>query len=170
MEAITMKAIPLHKRPWRKLTPRQKLLREKSLTVISELRNSKTKTLPQVANNNDITVQNVIKHTNGFKKVNGKPVVKKRDRIKRVMRINNDGKEKSVEIRDSRTASVVGRYHNAIKQFLNTGDKTKLKQFRNKKVKDSKGKLHRFETNSDEIIKINQRIEEPEFYEVYNTK
>ena len=165
-----MKAQPLHKRSWRKLSPRQKLLREKSLAVISELRNSKTKTLPQAANDNDITAKNVIKHTNGFKKVNGKPVVKRWDRIKRVMRVNTSGKEKSIEIRDSRTASVVGRYHNAVKQFLNTGDKTKLSKFRNKRVKDSKGKLHRFETNPDEIIKINQRIEEPEFYEVYNTK
>ena len=170
MEALSMKAIPLHKRPWRKLSPRQKLLREKSLAVISELRNSKTKTLPQAANNNGITVSNVIKHTNGFKKVNGKPVVKRWDRITRPMRINSGGKEKSIEIRDSRTASVVGRYHNAIKQFLNTGDKSKLSKFRNKKVKDSKRKLHRLETNPDEIIKINQRIEEPEFYEVYNTK
>jgi hypothetical protein len=145
-------------------------LREKSLAVISELRNSKTKSLPQTANDNDITVKNIIKHTNGFKKVNGKPVVKKWDRIQRVMRINSMGQEKSITIVDSRTASVVGRYHNAVKQFLNTGDKTKLKQFRNKKVKDSKGKLHRLEASPDEIIKINQRIEEPEFYEVYNTK
>ena len=165
-----MKAVPLHKRPWRKLSPRQKLLREKSLAVISELRNTKTKTLPQAANDNDITVKNVIKHTNGFKKTNGKLVVKRWDRIKRLMRINTGGKEKSVEIGDSRTASVVGRYHNAVKQFLNTGNKTKLSNFRNKKVKDSKGKLHRLETNPDEIIRINQRIEEPEFYEVYNTK
>ena len=165
-----MKAAPLYKRPWRKLTPRQKLLREKSLSVVSELRNSKNKTLPQAANDNDISVKNVIKHTNGFKKVNGKPVVKRWDRIKRIMRINTNGKEKSVEIRDSRTASVVGRYHNAVKQFLNTGDKSKLSKFKSKKVKDSKGRLHRFETNPDEIIRINQRIEEPEFYEVYNTK
>ena len=165
-----MTALPLHKRPWRKLSPRQKLLREKSLAVISELRNSKIKTLPQAANDNDISVKNVILHTNGFKKVNGKSVVKRWDRVKRVMRVNTSGKEKSIEIRDSRTASVVGRYHNAVKQFLNTGDKTKLSKFRNKRVKDSKGKLHRFETNPDEIIKINQRIEEPEFYEVYNTK
>ena len=165
-----MKAVPLHKRPWRKLTPRQKLLREKSLSVVSELRNSKNKTLPQAANDNDITVKNVIKHTNGFKKVNGKPVVKRWDRIKRVMRINTDGKEKSVEIRDSRTASVVGRYHNAVKQFLNTGDKSKLSKFRNKKVKDSKGKLRKLETNPDDIIRINQRIEAHEFYEVYNVR
>ena len=170
MEAFYMKAQPLHKRPWKKLSSRQKLLREKSLVVLTEMRNSKTKTLPQAANDNDITVKNVIKHTNGFKKVNGKLVVKRWDGIKRVMRINSNGEEKSVEIRDSRTASVVGRYHNAVKQFLNTGDKTTLSKFRNKKVKDSKGKLHKLETNSDEIIRINQRIEEPEFFEVYNTK
>jgi len=161
---------PLFQRPWRKLTPRQKLLREKSLTVLSELRNTKSKTISQAVNNNNITVSNVILHTNGFKKVNGKPVVKRWDRIKRAMRISSGGKEKSIEIQDSRTASVVGRYHNAIKQFLNTGDETKLSKFRNKKVKDSKGKLHRLETNPDEIIRISQRIEEPEFYEVYNTR
>ncbi len=165
-----MTALPLYKRPWRKLSPRQKLLREKSLAVIGELRNSKTKSLPQAANDKGITVKNVIKHTNGFKKVNGKPVVKKWDRIQRIMRINTNGQEKSVTLVDSRTASVVRRYHNAVKQFLNTGDKSKLSKFRNKKVKDSKGKLHQFETNPDEIIRINQRIEEPEFYEVYNTK
>jgi len=170
MEAFTMKAQPLYKRPWRKLSPRQKLLREKSLAVISELRNTKNKTLPQAANNNDISAKNVIKHTNGFKKVNGKSVVKRWDRIKRMMRVNTKGKEKSIEIRDSRTASVVGRYHNAVKQFLNTGDKSKLSKFRNKKIKDSNGKLHRLETNPDEIIRINQRIEEPEYYEVYSTK
>lgn len=146
------------------------MLREKSLTVISELRNTKSKTLSQAANDKGITVKNVIKHTNGFKKVNGRSVVKRWDRIKRVMRVNTGGKEKSVEIKDSRTASVIGRYHNAVKQFLNTGDKTKLSKFKNKKVKDSKGKLHKLETNPDEIIRINQRIEEPEFYEVYNTK
>jgi len=161
------KTVPLHKRPWKKLSPRQKMLREKSLTVLSELRNTKTKTLPQAASDNDITVKNVIKHTNGFKKVNGKFVVKRWDRISRPMRINTDGKDQSVEIRDSRTASVVGRYHNAVKQFLNTGDKNNLIKFRNKKVKDSNGKIHRLETDPAKILFINERIEEPEFYELY---
>ena len=106
----------MHKRPWRKLSPRQKLLREKSLAVLTELRNSKTKIISQAANDNGITVKNVIKHTNGFKKVNGKPVVKRWDRItKSHENQHKSGKEKSVEIRDSRTASVVGRYHNAVK-------------------------------------------------------
>ena len=159
--------VPLHKRSWSKLTPRQKLLREKSLSALNELRNSKTKTLQQVARENDVSANTVLRHTNGFKKVNGRLVAKKWDRIPRVMRINTDGKEKSTEVIDSRTASVVGRYHNAVKQFLNTGDKKKLQKFRNRKVKDSKGKLHRLETDPQKIIQINERIEEPEFYEVY---
>jgi len=162
-----MKATPLHKRPWRKLSPRQKLLREKSLTVLSEMRNTKSKTLQQSANDNGVTVKNVIKHTNGFKKVNGKLVVKRWDRIQRVMKINTNGKEKSIIIQDSRAATVVGKFFNATKHFLNTGDKTKLSKFRNKKVKDSKGKLYRLETRPEEIIRINERIEEIEIWEVY---
>lgn len=163
-----MKAKPLHKRKWNALSPRQKLLREKSLTVLSEMRKTKGKTLPQAASDNGITVKNVIKHTNGFKKVNGKPVVKRWDRIQRVMKINTGNREKSIVIQDSRTASVVGRYHNSIKQFLNAGDKTKLRKFINKKIKDDKGKLHKLSTDPQEIIRINERIEEIEIYEVYS--
>ena len=162
--------MPLHKRPWKKLTPRQKLLREKSLSVVSELRNSKSKTLPQAANDNDISVTTVLRHTNGFKKVNGRLVVKRWDRIPRVMRVNTNGKEKSIEIKHSRTASVVGKYFNAVKQFLNTGDKVKLQKFKNKKVKDSKGKLYILETDPQKIIQINERIEEIEFFEVYKIR
>ena len=165
-----MTKMPLYKRPWRRLTPRQKMLREKSLNVISTLRNTKTKTLSETARDNGISAETVIIHTNAIKRVNKKSVAKKWDRVPRIMRINTNGREKSVEILDSRTASVAGKYHNSIKQFLNTGDKTKLSKFRNKKIKDSKGKLHKLETNPEEIIRINQRIEEPEFYEVYNTR
>ena len=168
MEASYLKAKPLHKRKWNTLSPRQKLLREKSLTVLSEMRKTRGKTLPQAASDNGITVKNVIKHTNGFKKVNGKPVVKRWDRITRPMRINTNAREKSIEVQDSRTASVVGRYHNAVKQFLNIGDKSKLAKFRHKKIKASNGKTYRLETRPEEIIRINERIEEIEIYEVYS--
>jgi len=109
----------------------------------------------------------VVNHTNGFKKVNGKLIVKRWDIVPRVMLINENGIEKSIEVKNSRTAGVIGRYHNAVKHFLNTGDKTKLNKFKNRKIKDSSGKLHRLETNPLKIISINQRIEENEFFEVY---
>ena len=159
---------PLYKRPWRKLTPRQKVLRTKSLSVVHTLRNSKSNgSLHTVSAQNDIAISTVVNHTNGFKKINGKLVVKRWDVVPRVMLINESGVEKSIEIKNSRTAGVIGRYHNAVKHFLNTGDNTKLNKFKNRKIKNSSGKIHRFETDSEKIIKINQRIEEPEFFEVY---
>ena len=159
--------IPLYKRPWRKLTPRQKSIRTKSLSVLSALRKPKSDSARTVARQNDIALSTVIRHTNGFKKVNGRLTVKRWDIVPRVMLINEDSKEKSIEVKNSRTAGVIGRYHNAVRHFLNTGDKSKINKFRNRKVKDSSGKMHSLETNPDEIIRINQRIEEPEFFEVY---
>ena len=159
--------IPLYKRPWTKLSHRQKSVRTRSLSVLSELRKSKSKSVQDVARSNGIRVSTVMNNTNGFKKVNGRLVVKQWDVVPRVMLINENGREKSIEVKNSRTAGVIGRYHNAVKHFLNTGDRTKLKQFRSKKIKDSEGKIYRFETDTERIIKINQRIEEPEFYEVY---
>jgi len=84
------------------------------------------------------------------------------------MKINENGREVSIEINDSRTASLIGRYHNAVKQFLNTGNRKKLRKFKNKKIKDAQGKLHLLETNPKSLIQINERIEEPEFYQVYS--
>jgi len=83
------------------------------------------------------------------------------------MKINENGKETSIQINDSRMASLIGRYQNAVKQFLNTGDKKTLRKFSRKKIKDVDGNLHSLETNPDFLIDINERIEEPEFYELY---
>lgn len=93
--------------------------------------------------------------------------VKKIDKVPRVMKINENGKEISIQINDSRTASVIGRYANATKLLLNNGDMKQLKKFRNKKIKDVNGNIHTLETNLTRIIEINQKIEDREFYELY---
>ncbi|MCH7560137.1 MAG: hypothetical protein IIC67_02000 [Thaumarchaeota archaeon] len=160
------KQIPLHKRFWNELTSRQKSNRERSLEVISIARKSK-QSLSKIAKNHGISPKTIMNNTNAFKKKDNRLVPKKFDRISRVMKINENGKEKSIEIKDSRTASIIGSYHNAEKQFLNTGDSSKLRKFSKNKIKDSKGKVHKFETNLRKIIKINEGIEEPEFYEIY---
>jgi len=38
---------------------------------------------------------------------------------------------------------------------------------KNKRIKDIDGKWHSFETSTEKILEINEKIEEPEFYEVY---
>jgi len=157
---------PLYRRKWSNLSPQQKLLRERSLSVLSEARKSR-KSLSKLAVQHAIYPKTVLNHTNAFRKKGRRWIAKRFDRIPRVMKINEKGKEISIEINDSRTASAIGRYHNAVKQFLNTGKKEQLRKFKNKKIKDSKGKAHSFEINPDALIDINESIEEPEFYQLY---
>jgi len=160
--------IPLYKRRWTNLSPRQKLLREKSLSVLSEARKSK-QSLSKLAKKHDVSSRTVLNNTNAFRKKQRRWNAKRFDKIPRVMKINENGKEISIQINDSRTAALIGRYHNAVKLFLNTGDKKALRKFRRKKIKDIDGNLHSLETNPNSLIEINERIEEPEFYELYAT-
>ncbi len=146
----------------------QKLLREKSLSVLSDARKS-NQSLSKLSKKQGISRKTVLNNTNAFRKRQRRWNAKRFDKIPRVMKINENGKEVSIQINDSRTASLIGRYHNSVKQFLNTGDKKALRKFRRKKIKDIDGNLHSFEINPASIIEINEQIEEPEFYELYAT-
>jgi len=161
-----MSSPQIHKRSWSALTPRQKLLRKKSLEVLSQTRKSKD-SLSKIAKKNEISPSTVIHNTNAFKKKGNRWISERSDRIPRMMIINEKGKAKSIEVNRSRTASLIGRYHSAIKEFLNTSNTEKLKKFKEKQIRDSSNKFHRLETNPQKIIEINERIEEPEFLEIY---
>jgi len=128
---------------------------------------SQTNLCQKLSKKHDISRKTVLKNTNAFRKKQRRWNAKRFDKIPRVMKINEKGKEVSIQINDSRTAALIGRYHNAVKKFLSTGDKKAFRRFRKKKIKDIDGNLHSFETNPAFIIEINERIEEPEFYEVY---
>lgn len=156
----------LHQKSWGNLTPRQKLLRERSLEVLSLSRKS-NKSLSKISKEKQIPIVTVLNHTNGFKKINGRWNAKKFDRISRIMKINESGKEVSIDIRDSRTASKIGRYHQTIGILLETGESNRLKQFENIFIKDSNGKIHIFETSIEHIIAINERKESFDSIEIY---
>lgn len=160
------KSRPVSKRSWNALNPRQKLLRERSLQVLSKSRKS-SQSLSRIAKDYGISAKTVIHNTNAFRKINRKWVPKKYDKISRVMKISENGRELSVEINDSRRASLIGKYHNSVRKFLESGDEKVLSKFKNKRIRDIDDTFHLFETNPNKIIEINERIEEPEFYEVY---
>lgn len=164
---VSKKKIPIHRKSWRQLDPEEKELRERSLDILKESRKTK-KSLTKIARQNKISPKTVLHHTNAFKKVNRRWVAKKFDKISRSMRINENGKKISIEINDSRHASTIGKYHNAVKEFLNTGNNKKLSEFSKKKIKDSNKNIHSFETRLKKIISIEERVEEPEFVDVYD--
>lgn len=160
------KKTPIYKRRWNSLSPKQKFLRKISLDVLSQSRQSK-KSLSKLAKENGISLKAVINNTKAFRKIKGRWIPKKYDKIPRIMIINENGGASSIQINDSRKAALVGKYHNAVKQFLLIGDDSKLLKFQNKRIKDIDGKWYSFETETERILEINEKIEEPEFYEVY---
>ena len=85
------------------------------------------------------------------------------------MIISENGIDTSVIIRNSKSASIIGKYQNAKRHFLESGDDSKLKEFSKIKLKDIDGKIHRFETNPEKIIDIEDRKEEPESFEIYKS-
>jgi len=159
-----LKQKPIYKRPWSSITKKELNLREKSLEVLRNVRNGQS--LSKASKELHIRPETVIKHTNGFRKSKGKWIAKSQDRISRVMSVYENGHQKWIEIRDSRTASKIGKYNLAVNEFLRTGNEDVLRPFKNP-FKESNGKLHYFETDPDKLYGIAESQEEPEFYEIY---
>lgn len=73
---------------------------------------------------------------------------------------------KFVTVRSSATASRIGEYHNAMKEFLERGNRSKLKRFGGKSIVDAKGKRRRFLT-SPKVIRRLARAGEFRFESIY---
>jgi len=158
--------VKIYREKWSQLTERQKYYREQSLKVLRDVR--KGKSLRASAKEHNIQVSTVIKNTGAFVKRGGKWVAKDSDRIPRVMSIFEDGGKTWVEIADSHIASMIGRYNNAVKQFINTGDDSMLREFSGKRFRDVDGKEHVFLTDTGRLIEIFEGLDEGEFYTIYD--
>ena len=83
--------------------------------------------------------------------------------------IKEDGLESPIVVKNSKDASIIGRYHNAVRDFLDTGNSSALKKFKKIRIKDADGNTHKLETNPNKIIEIEDRKEEPEAFEIYKS-
>lgn len=162
-----IKPKPLFKLTHGQLTQRQYSYRSVSFDVLSEVRRGKG-SLTYIAKKYHTTPETVLRHTNAFKKVGNRWIPKRYDKIERVMKIIENGHEITIIVDDSRYATIIGKYHSAIKQFLETGDESYLRPFRGKRIKDSSGNWHTLDTNPDHIYDIQERRVEEEFYTIYS--
>lgn len=89
------------------------------------------------------------------------------DRIPRRMRFPTPSGQIVLFVKDSRSAEKVGRYANAVKQFLQTGDASGLKEFRNEVIQVN-GKEHEFVT-STRVLRRLARAGEVRFEDLYPT-
>lgn len=65
-------------------------------------------------------------------------------------------------------ASEIGRYHNAVKRFIDTGDPEHLDEFSGKRIRDVSGRSYAFETDLNELFRYAAKDEQP-FHEIYQT-
>lgn len=159
--------LPLHNVDPRGLTPRELALRNQALHVLNRIRRGQT--LDEL-DSYSIIRNNLSKHLGDTIKIKDDSIkAKKSDRIPRWMLIDGDGKEFPIVVRNSKDASIVGKYFNAKRHFLETGDTSELKKFSKIKIKDVDGNIHRLETRAEKIYDIEDRKEEPEAFEIYKS-
>lgn len=123
--------------------------------------------MSQLAEEHQISISTVLRNTNAFKKVNGRWIPKKFDRISRVLLINENGKEVFIEVNDSRQATIIGKYHSAVREDLENGNLEVLTEFKGKMVRDSSGNYHILETDPEVIRRIKERSENEYHDDIY---
>lgn len=151
----------------KRLNPQEKLIRHNVLDAISLVRRKKH-TLLKASKMVGLPKKLVLNLSNNFHKVSGRWKIKAYDRIPRSLVIYEKGRKRIVEVKDSRNSSLIGEYHNIIREFLETGDSSVLKSIRRKQFKDSKGRVHFLETRPEKIYNIKEREAKYEFFDIYS--
>jgi hypothetical protein len=90
-----------------------------------------------------------------FRKLrNGRYVAKATDRLLRILVLPSDKGLIEVAVNDSRQATLIGEYWNAVHRYLSTGDVAELEKFRRKRVADASGKRILLVTDRDELGRL----------------
>jgi hypothetical protein len=85
---------------------------------------------------------------------NGRYVAKAHDKLLRVLVIPTPKGRSEIAVRDSRDASVIGEYWDAVEAYRGKGDESKLRHFQGKRVRDASGKLVRLLTDTEELDRL----------------
>jgi hypothetical protein len=85
---------------------------------------------------------------------NGRWVAKPHDRLLRVLLIPTRKGLREIGVRDSRQASLLGRYWAAIERHRDAGDSSALREYRGKHIVDAKGRRVQLLTNLPELDRL----------------
>jgi hypothetical protein len=149
---------PQSKVPLAHLSLREQLARRRALDVVSEARRGKG-SLSKLARARGIAPKTVRRASGAFRKKGGRWLVTRTDRVERWLKSYEGGYRTEVLVNDSRTASLLSRYSNAVGRYLETGDPSGLSEFEGKTYKDANGTVHTFETDPEAIREAIERSE-----------
>jgi hypothetical protein len=108
--------------------------------VVSKMR-SDGLSLHQAALEFHISTHTVVRLAgSALRKRDGKYAARSRDQLLRALVIPTPDGLREIGVRDSREASLVGKYWAAVQKYLETGDASALKKIRRKQIKGADGK------------------------------
>lgn len=88
------------------------------------------------------------------KRSNGRYAAKPRDRLLRVIRVPTRKGPRPIAMRDSRQATEVAEYWNAVDRYLESGDDRALRKFHRKRITDATGTRVPLLTDLDELDRL----------------
>ena len=160
------------KQVWKKnldrLTPKQLAMYDDSLEVLRMMRHGTSfSKATKTVRISPPTVKKFLGKV--LSKKNKRIRVRKNDSLLRKLRIYENGKEIFIQVRGTKKAGLVGKYHGAVGRLLDKNETNALESFADKTIRDAFGKTYSFEIQTDKIITILERHEEPEFFSIYKS-
>ena len=156
----------ISRQSWDALPSGQQEARERALSVLAKMRQGSP--LYPAAREVGIDPRTALRHLAvALTKREGKYRARKVDRISRGMVVYSSGKQLYIIVNDSRVASTIGKYFNAVRQLLHAGDDMMLRTFEGVAVTDNRLVRYFLETDPKRILAIESAREEPEFFQIY---
>lgn len=136
------------------------------LDALSLKRRTPSISLTKAAKSSGTTLKTIRRYASSALEVrSGRLDVKRSDRLPRPMRMLTPRGEVTVPTKSFRTASWIGKYNNALREFYVTGDSTAVKRFADKSIR-SGGKTYEFVTDTKTLNRL-ARAGAVHFVDVY---
>lgn len=152
---------------YRRLSSAAREARESALEALSRMRHDRL-ALADAARAASTSPENVLRYagTAITRDPRGRHVAVANDRLYRRMAMITEDRVIFIDINDSRTASWISRYHNAVKRYIYHADDRRLRVFQGKGVRDAQGQLHPLVTDLDMLDRL-AHVGEIEFDSIY---
>jgi hypothetical protein len=157
-----IRSLPIARRPLSLLSPRQRANRETALRVLGRSRRF-GESLTKAARDAHTSPETVRRYLgrSGYRKIGGRWKPTRSDSFVRRMAFYEEGRERAVTVRGSKTASLLGRYDRDVRTFLEdpARDPSVLKKWEGETFRDAAGNPHTFETDPTRLREAAERVE-----------
>jgi hypothetical protein len=139
---------------YRALSRKSKDSLERSLSVVSKLKNERT-SLRKASHEVGIDPETVKRWAaSALKKRNGRFAAKSSDQLFRVLKLPDENGVREIGVRGSRQATVLAEYWNGLSRYLQTGQSAELDKFRGRFIKDADGNQIPLLTDQTELKRL----------------